>query len=116
MLLAPFFRRAGGLQSTYGVEFPWIMCWIIKTIITRTRQKSNSFVVYIIPHYFKKINLFPFMCEVCLSLGEKPAVWQLYFPAIDREEVSCYNDYVAAFSGRALSFPKKSAEIDKRGD
>lgn len=33
MLLAPFFRRAGGLQSTYGVEFPWIMCWIIKTII-----------------------------------------------------------------------------------
>ena len=46
MILAPFVRKAGGLQSTYGVEFPKIMCWIIKTIITRTRQNFFFCCIY----------------------------------------------------------------------
>ena len=58
MILAPFFRYAGGLQSTNGVEFPSIKCWIIKTILRRTRQKSYLFYVYIISHFLKKIKCF----------------------------------------------------------
>ena len=58
MLLAPFFRKAGGLQSTYGVEFPRIMCWIIKTIITRTRQKFFFSCIYYIIKISKNQEVF----------------------------------------------------------